>query len=251
VALRDEKSNVHYLSPITAMEDDALIKMPFSYEEISSVLSYDPETGLLTWLSAVRNATTPGELAGTWLMAKNGKKYLSITYKGRKMSASQVAWLLHHKQWSERTIQFVDRDPGNLRIANLKKAAYVAERIVDADGVKRYRMGKEQIRHYDLARYYDGMTLTRYSEMFAEQNGCCAICKKPETAKIPGRRNNDYKSAGVRDLSVDHDHETGAVRQLLCNACNHILGEAGDDAERLRAAANYIDFHRKALKNVS
>jgi hypothetical protein len=233
------------------MEDAALIKMPFTYEEISSVLSYDPETGSLTWLSAVRNATTPGEAAGTWLMAKNGRRYLSITYKGRKMAAGQVAWFLHHKEWSDRSIQYVDDNSENLRISNLKKPAYASQRIVDADGVVSYKMGKEQVRHYGLARNYDGMTLTRYAEMFAEQSGCCAICKKPETAKIPGRRNNDYKSAGVRDLSVDHDHETGAVRQLLCNACNHMLGHAFDDPQRLRAAADYLDFHRKARPSLA
>src|ERR1700722_18219455 len=191
------------------MEDTALIKMPFSYKEISSVLSYDPETGLFTWLSAVRNATSPGELAGTWLMAKNGKKYLSITYKGRKMAAGQVAWLLHHKQWPERTVQFVDRDPGNLRIANLKKAAYLSNRVVDAEGVTRYRMGKEQARHYGLARNYGGMTLTHYAEMFAAQNGLCAICARPETARLPGRKTAETENR-TRDLSVDHDHETGA-----------------------------------------
>jgi hypothetical protein len=248
--LHGEKSNILYMSPISATEDDAVVKkMSVSYDELSSVLSYDPETGSFTWRVMVGTQATAGSSAGTWLMAPTGKKYLSITYKGRKMMATQVAWLLHYKEWPDRSVQYIDRDPGNLRIANLQKAAYVAERVVDDSGVTRYKMGKEQVRHYELARNYD-MTLTQYAEMFAAQNGCCAICFRPETAKIPGRKTGRSDS-GVRDLSVDHDHETGAVRQLLCNACNHILGEAGDDAERLRAAANYIDFHRKALKNVS
>lgn len=166
------------------------------------------------------------------------------------MSASQVAWCLSYKEWPERSIHFIDENPANLRLSNLKKADYTSVKFTNSKGVTRYVMSKEQVRHYGLVKNYN-VTMTQYAEMFAAQKGCCAICKHPETAKIPGRRSSNYESTGVRDLSVDHDHETGVVRQLLCNACNHMLGEAGDSTERLRAAADYIDFHRKALKNVS
>jgi Recombination endonuclease VII len=250
MTLQNDKSNIHYLSPITAMEDDALVKkMSIGYDELSSVLSYASETGWFTWLTTVSTTTPAGSPAGTWLTAKNGKKYLSITYQGRKMSASQVAWLLYYKEWPGRSIHFVDEDTENLRISNLKKAAYLSTRVIDAGGITRYRMSKEQARHYGLARNYS-VTMTQYAEMFAAQNGCCAICMRPETARLPGRKTGETESR-TRDLSVDHDHETNVVRQLLCNACNHMLGHAADDAGRLRAAANYIDFHRKALKNVS
>lgn len=51
-----------------------------------------------------------------------------------------------------------------------------------------------------------------YDEMFAVQNGLCAICDQPETAK------------GKVNLGVDHDHTTGRVRGLLCVSCNRSLG---------------------------
>lgn len=56
---------------------------------------------------------------------------------------------------------------------------------------------------------------TNYNELFKQfsdlQNGCCAICGKTEEAE--GRR-----------LALDHDHETGVVRGLLCLSCNQALG---------------------------
>jgi len=51
------------------------------------------------------------------------------------------------------------------------------------------------------ARY--GLTLEDYAQMIVAQNGRCAICEQP-----------------FRVIDVDHDHSTGAVRGLLCRACN-------------------------------
>ena len=223
-------------------------EVKFGYAELSAILSYDPISGSFTWLVMTSPKALAGSSAGAWVNGANGKKYLSITYRGRKMSASQVAWCLSHKEWPERSIHFIDENPANLRLSNLKKADYTSVKYTNAKGVTRYVMSKEQVRHYGLVKNYN-VTMTQYAEMFAAQKGCCAICARPETAKIPGRRNANYESSGVRDLSVDHDHETGAVRQLLCNACNHMLGHAEDNADRLRAAAAYIDFHRQALKH--
>lgn len=45
-------------------------------------------------------------------------------------------------------------------------------------------------------------------------------------------------------ICVDHDHESGAVRGALCNACNSMLGLARDDPGRLRAAADYVAQQR-------
>ena len=67
------------------------------------------------------------------------------------------------------------------------------------------------------------------------QDGKCAICHNPETRKIHGR---------VTDLAVDHDHETGVVRGLLCHRCNFILGLAKDKPQTLLDAAAYLLRHK-------
>jgi hypothetical protein len=84
---------------------------------------------------------------------------------------------------------------------------------------------KARIRH----RYK--IDAEEYDRMFAEQGGVCAICKRPpgvSTAKHWGDR-----------LCVDHCHETGAVRGLLCNECNMAIG-FGKTEEVLLAAAEYV-----------
>ena len=78
-----------------------------------------------------------------------------------------------------------------------------------------------------------GMTLDDYDRMVKEQNNLCAICNKSETS-LDNKRNK------IRDLSIDHDHKTGKVRGLLCNHCNHLLGNAKDDTDILLNAINYL-----------
>ena len=213
----------------------------FTFEEMSGVIHYDAEEGEFSWKVTTSSRGKAGGRAGVWLRLQNGKDYYCITYKGRKMSGAQVAWLLHYGEWPDRTVFYIDGNTRNLAIANLKLAEHKAIKITDADGKSRYKMTEEQVRHYGLRRHYD-LSLTEYAQMFAAQGGVCAICKKPETAKLPGRKTESSENR-TRDLSVDHCHKTGRVRQLLCNACNHILGEAKDDPEVLSAAAEYLKRH--------
>ena len=55
------------------------------------------------------------------------------------------------------------------------------------------------------------MTWEQFEQMLAEQDSVCAICEKPCGS---GRR-----------LAVDHNHETGRVRGLLCQSCNQTVGK--------------------------
>lgn len=104
---------------------------------------------------------------------------------------------------------------GGTRVIPELKAAYLRE-------------WREKNPDYDRRRKYQakyGITLEDYEAMMATQGGVCAICEA---------------SPGLRRLNVDHDHETGAIRGLLCEICNRALGGFKDDPDLLSAAARYL-----------
>jgi hypothetical protein len=92
--------------------------------------------------------------------------------------------------------------------------------------VKR-RPSKEYPREYFRNRHYltkYGITSAERDAMASAQGNACAICKRTET----------------QPLHLDHCHETGKVRGLLCGPCNQGLGLFREDPNRLRAAAEYL-----------
>lgn len=78
--------------------------------------------------------------------------------------------------------------------------------------------------YYTLRRY--GITAEFYEELLAAQENRCAICKLPPGAD--------------KRLCVDHDHDTGKVRGLLCDACNHGIGKFRESATILESAIEYL-----------
>lgn len=81
-----------------------------------------------------------------------------------------------------------------------------------------------------------GITPDQYREMFAKQDGKCAICRQSETGK---RAERGFP------LAIDHCHSAGSVRGLLCNKCNLGLGNFNDEITRLEAALVYLRQHKE------
>lgn len=93
----------------------------------------------------------------------------------------------------------------------------------------------EKGRNNNLRKMY-GITLEEYNLMLFQQGGVCAICKQPETVI-------HSKTKQVQPLAVDHNHETGEVRELLCKACNMLVGYVDIDRERVKQALKYLKKH--------
>jgi hypothetical protein len=80
-----------------------------------------------------------------------------------------------------------------------------------------------------------GVDIEWYEAQMKAQNNKCAICET-ETNNTRGER-KDW------NFAVDHCHDTGKVRGLLCNQCNRALGLFKDDITLLEKAKNYLETH--------
>ena len=87
-------------------------------------------------------------------------------------------------------------------------------------------------RDYNLRKY--GITWDEVVEMYANQDGCCAICKTNITIK----KDKENKK---RTACVDHNHKTGDIRGLLCMNCNKGIGSLQDSISILESAIEYLE----------
>ena len=111
------------------------------------------------------------------------------------------------------------------RPRQLKASAKYCSRACGQEA--RRTSGRQRNGH--LLRKY-GITLVEYEAMLTAQSGGCAICgRKPE------------QQTRYQNLHVDHCHDTGKVRGLLCDQHNLLLGRFNDDPKLLRRAADYLD----------
>lgn len=90
---------------------------------------------------------------------------------------------------------------------------------------------QEKNRRETLRKY--GLRQSDYDRMMVRQHGVCAACGEPETAAMNGQ---------PMSLAVDHDHDSGAFRGLLCGRCNRALGLSRDNPETLRRLADYVEY---------
>lgn len=88
-----------------------------------------------------------------------------------------------------------------------------------------------------LQRLY-GVSLDDYLELIKEQGNCCAICGSAD----PGGR--------IENFHIDHCHDSGQFRGLLCMRCNTALGLFKDSPEVLLQAYEYLSRSVKVIDNV-
>jgi hypothetical protein len=110
-----------------------------------------------------------------------------------------------------------------------------------------WRLANPERVRANALRARTSITLSDYDRMFREQDGRCAICRRPETVVEP-------RTGAPKRLSIDHDHACCSgdrracgrcVRGLLCSRCNAALGFLGDDPDFLEAGARYLREHAR------
>lgn len=91
----------------------------------------------------------------------------------------------------------------------------------------RYHEKKHEYKWRMIQHKY-GITEDDFHTMLKEQENSCALCEKP------------FTTLKQNDCHIDHCHETGVVRGLLCMGCNVGLGMLGDNEAGLMKALDYI-----------
>ena len=83
-------------------------------------------------------------------------------------------------------------------------------------------------------KYKYGVSPETFLKTWDDQKGECAICKDalPDLAVYENRK---------RGYAIDHNHDTGEFRGILCTECNTLLGMSGDSPEILREAIKYLE----------
>lgn len=130
----------------------------------------------------------------------------------RILEQKRESWHRHH----DRNLEKLREREADPEFRRKQRERYARWRANDPRGVQRTA----------LKNLY-GLTLDQWDRMLLRQGGRCAICE-----------------IATPDLHVDHCHDSGKVRALLCPNCNRALGLFKDDPVVMRAAARYIVKHR-------
>ena len=111
---------------------------------------------------------------------------------------------------------------------NRKDGLYVYCKMCMRLWSREFRLKKPNSAKHSEIKYKYGLTLEEYNLKLVDQGNCCAIC------------GTDVPGGGHENLYVDHNHDTGKVRGLLCRNCNLMIGHAKDNKDILESAIKYL-----------
>jgi len=98
----------------------------------------------------------------------------------------------------------------------------------------RWKSRSPQKRLEQHLKYKYGITHKEFTKAWNKQDGKCSICDK----ELPDLMTYDNRRRGY---AIDHNHETGKFRGILCTKCNSLLGMAEDSARILAKAIGYLE----------
>ncbi len=147
----------------------------------------------------------------------------------KKIEKEVEKYLEEQKQRDKEYVMDVDKiDWEGEKVLDKKESK--AKKKAYNQSPKRKAYEKAYGKEYKWKRKF-GLTPEDYNKMLLKQNGVCAICGNKETIKRNGK---------IQDLAVDHCHETGENRGLLCQSCNLGIGKLKHDLFILEKAMEYL-----------
>jgi len=145
--------------------------------------------------------------------------------KSRKKKWAREYYLANQDIIKEKAIDWKAANPEMRRAANQQYIAANPEKVKNAKR-KCYIDNPEKYKSLNLKRY--GIDFEQWKDMLLEQGGCCKCC--------------GTDNPGGKNWHVDHCHDTGKVRGILCWRCNVALGQLNEDPEHIRKLATYAEW---------
>lgn len=149
-----------------------------------------------------------------------------------EMALDLVKKRLREQKWRDENREHVRARARRRHAANPEKGRARARAYYRAnkDMVKKYTRkyalaNPDKVRAYNLKHLF-GLSVVAFQDLVRQQGGTCAGC----LAQLPPHMR----------ACVDHDHQTGRVRGLLCQGCNIALGRVHDVPETLERLAAYL-----------
>ncbi len=131
----------------------------------------------------------------------------------------------------------LEKDESEFAKASKKQRGYAtACKVCTKEKYRGTEESKASARDAKLRHKY-GITVKKFDKLMTAQGGRCAICN----------RTLEWGDDRHMKPHVDHDHETGAVRGILCGYCNLMIGWSQDTPERLIAGAKYLNSHPRGV----
>lgn len=157
-----------------------------------------------------------GQIFGGWtVISRHGKNCKGlITWRCRCNCGREKIMVAHHIRYGNST-----------KCAMCSKVENRKRWTRHGMSADKKNMTPERLRDYTRYKFY-GLMPEDFQGKMDEQNNGCAIC--------------DADISEVKAALVDHCHETGQVRGLLCVRCNSLLGYAKDNIETLNRAISYL-----------
>jgi len=151
-------------------------------------------------------------------------------YRVQQSKNRSVPSMLPIKTCSICEKEFRPRDRSNKGICGDIECRYQHRLKINRENKKRNKR-KPSLYNHHLKQY--GLTLEQYEGMLEFQEHKCKICREEESAVD--------KTGTIRRLAIDHDHDTGQIRGLLCSKCNIALGGFRDNVESPKRAILYLE----------